>query len=151
MTALRSMIRVQGWVLEEKRRNLAEIQVFADKLKSDLSALDDSIEAEREAAGSSDEVGLTYPAFVAAALDRRKQAEAETIGKLENQIDAAREEVAEAFQQLKAYEMAQENQERREAAGRDRAERIAQDELGVSLYRRNKRSERLGASRRHPV
>ena len=40
MTALDSMIRVHGWILEEKRRNLAEIQAFADKLKADLATLD---------------------------------------------------------------------------------------------------------------
>ena len=136
MTALESMIRVHGWILEEKRRGLAEIQVFADKLKNDLAALDRNVEAEREVANQSETAGLAYPAFVAAALDRRKRL-SETILRLEAQIDSARDEVVEAFQQLKAYETAQENHERREAAGRDRAERIAQDELGVSLYRRN--------------
>ncbi len=136
MTALESMIRVHGWVLEEKRRSLAEIQTFTDKLKNDIVALDQNVEAEREAANQSDEASLAYPAFVAAALDRRKRL-SETISKLETQIDAVREEVAEAYQELKAYEMAHESQQRREATGRARAERIAQDELGVSIYRRN--------------
>lgn len=139
MTALESMIRVHGWILEEKRRDLAEIQVFADKLKNDLAALDRNVEAEREAANQSEMAGLAYPAFVAAALERRKRL-GETIRRLEAQIDSAREEVVEAFQELKAYETAHENHERREAAGHDRAERIAQDELGVSLYRRNNTS-----------
>jgi len=137
MTALESMIRVHGWILEEKRRDLAEIQVFADKLKNDLATLDQNVEAEREAANQSETASLAYPAFVAAALDRRKRL-GETIRRLEAQIDSAREEVAEAFQQFKAYETAHENHEGRESAGRDRAERIAQDDLGVSLYRRNK-------------
>lgn len=139
MTALESMIRVHGWILEEKRRSLAEIQVFADKLKNDLAALDRNVEAERDAANGSDAASLAYPAFVAAALERRKRL-SETIGRLELQVDAARDEVAEAFKELKAYETAHKNHERREAAGRDRAERIAQDELGVSLYRRNNAS-----------
>ena len=139
MTALESMIRVHGWILEEKRRSLAEIQAFADRLKTDLAALDRNVEAERAAADRSGEGSLAYPAFVAAALERRRRL-TETIGKLELQIDAARDGVAEAFKELKAYEMAHESQLRREAAGRDRAERIAQDELGVSLYRRNQAS-----------
>lgn len=139
MTALESMIRVHGWILEEKRRDLAEIQIFADKLKNDLAELDRNVEAEREAAGQSDAASLAYPSFVAAALERRKRL-SETIGKLELQIDAARDEVAQAFKELKAYETAYENHERREAAGRDRAEGIAQDELGVSLYRRSNAS-----------
>lgn len=139
MTALKSMVRVHGWVLEEKRRDLAELQIFVDKLKKDLEALDHNVEAERAAAGRSEEANLAYPAFVAAALDRRKRL-CETIFNLEQEVEAARDAVAEAFKELKAFEMAHENQERREAEGRSRAERIALDEMGVSLYRRNSAS-----------
>ena len=139
MTALQSMIRVHSWVLEEKRRGLAEIQAFVDKLKNDIALLDQNIEAERGVTGRLEEANLAFPAFVAAALDRRKRL-CETISNLEQQVDEARDAVAEAFQELKAYEMAYENQERREAAGRARAERIGQDELGIDLYRRNKAS-----------
>lgn len=137
MTALQSMIRVHQWVLDERRRSLADLQVFLDKLKGDLTMLDGSLEAERTAAEASPEAGLAYPAFVAAALERRKKLNG-TIAELEGEVEALREEVAEAFAEVKKYELAQENQGRRDAAKRSRKQRLEADELGVSLYRRNK-------------
>ncbi len=137
MTAIESMIRVHRWVLDERRRNLADLQVFVDKLKGDLVGLDGKLEAEREAAGASPEAGLAYPAYVAAALDRRKRL-CGSIADLEAQVEALREEVAEAFGELKKYELAQENNGRRNAAKRSRKQRLEADELGVSIYRRNK-------------
>ena len=141
MTALKSMIRIHQWMLDERRRNLADLQVFLDKLQGDLAALDHSLEAERAAAETSPEAGLAYPAFVAAALERRKKL-CGTIEELEGQVEALREAVAEAFAEVKKYELAQENQGRRDAAKRSRKQRLEADELGISLYRRNKAAER---------
>lgn len=136
MTALDSMVRVHRWMLDEKRRALGELQVFSDKLRNDLVALDAGIDDERAAAGRDEQVNLTYPAFVAAALDRRKKL-CETIANLDKEIDALRQEVGEVFQELKKYELAKDNTRRREGAKRARKDRLAQDELGVGLYRRN--------------
>jgi flagellar export protein FliJ len=137
MTALDSMVRVHRWVLDEKQRKLADLQAFVDKLRGDLTTLDKQLETEREAAGRSDEAGSVYPAFVAAALDRRKKL-CETIANLDTETEAAREDVAEAFSELKKYELARDNQESQESAKRNRRERISLDELGVSIYRRTR-------------
>ena len=139
MTALDSMVRVHRWMLDERQRKLADLQVFVDKLKDDLTALDKELEAEREVADGSDEAGMAYPAFVAASLERRKKL-CDTIANLESEIEAVREEVAEAFGELKKFEMARDNQDLREADKRNRRDRLNVDELGVSIYRRNKAS-----------
>ena len=47
--ALGSMIRLHRWMLDEKRRNLADLQVFAEKLREDLSQLDSEMEAQKAA------------------------------------------------------------------------------------------------------
>jgi flagellar export protein FliJ len=144
MSALESMIRVHQWMLDERRRSLAELQVFLNKLKADLVALDANLEEERAAVdssqGGSGEAALTYPAFVAAALERRKKL-CGTIANLEGQLEALREEVAEAYRELKKYELAQESQVKRASAKRARKERLDLDELAISLYRRNKAAE----------
>ena len=139
MTALDSMVRVHSWVLDEKQRKLADLQALLQKLTNDIANLDDELETERTAAGKSDEAGAAYPAFVAAALDRRKKL-CETMANLEQESEAAREEVREAFGELKKYELARKNQESQESAKRKRGERIHLDELGVSIYRRNRAS-----------
>jgi flagellar FliJ protein len=137
MTALDSMVRVHRWVVDEKRRKLADLQTFVDKLKDDLIKLDEELETEREGAGRSDEAGLTYPAFVAAALERRSKL-CETIANLEKEIEETREDVAESFRELKKFEMARTNQESQESAKQSRRDRLALDELGISIYRRNR-------------
>ena len=137
MTALQSMVRVHRWVLEEKQRKLAELQGLADRLRADIAQLDRELENERRAAEASDEAGLAFPNYVAAALDRRRRL-CETIDNLELEVDAAREEVAESFAELKKYEIARDNQDRRNTAKRDRRERADLDELGISIYRRSR-------------
>jgi len=139
MTALDSMVRVHRWVLDERQRKLVDLQLFVDKLKDDLTALDKQLEAEREVADGSDEAGMAYPAFVAASLERRKKL-CDTITNLESEIEAVREEVAEAFGELKKFEMARDNQGQRESDKRNRRDRLNVDELSVSIYRRNKAS-----------
>ena len=137
MTALQSMVRVHRWVLEEKQRKLAELQSLADRLRGDLTQLDSELEAERQAAEASDEAGLAYPSYVAAALDRRRRI-CETIDNLETEVEAAREEVAESFAELKKYEIARDNQQRRKTAKHARRERADLDEIGISIYRRTR-------------
>ena len=137
MTALDSMVRVHGWMLEEKQRKLADLQALLRKLADDLASLDQELDAEREAAGKSDEAGAAYPAFVAAALDRRKKL-CKTIANLEKESEAARAEVTEAFGELKKYEIASDNRQVQESDKRKRSERINLDELGVSIYRRSR-------------
>lgn len=137
MTALASMVQVLRWVLDEKQQKLAELQAFVDKLTEDLNALDTDLETERKAAGQCDEAGSVFPAFVAAALDRRKKL-CETIVNLGKEVEAAREDVAEAFSELKKYELALKNQELLVSTRRSRRERMNLDELGVSIYRRTR-------------
>jgi flagellar export protein FliJ len=139
MTALDSMVRVHSWVLDEKQRKLADLRALLQKLTDDLANLDKEFDAEREAAGTSDEAGAAYPAFVAAALDRRRKL-CQSIANLEKECEAARQEVTEAFGELKKYELARDNHESQESAKRKRSERINLDELGVSIYRRTRAS-----------
>lgn len=135
--ALGSMIRLHRWMLDEKRRNLADLQVFAEKLREDLGQLDSEMEAQKAAAEVGNEAGLAYSSYVSAALERRKKVEG-TITNLEVEIEAAREDVAESFRELKRYEAAQEGQRAKAKADRNRRERINQDELAVGLYRRSR-------------
>ena len=117
MTALDSMVRVHRWVLEEKQRKLVDLRTLLERLKCDLEGLDAELEA-------------------AAALDRRRKL-CETIANLEQETEAAREEVTEAFSELKKYEIASDNRASQESDKRKRRERINLDELGVSIYRRS--------------
>ena len=135
MTALGSMVRVHRWILDEKRQKLAEIERFADRIKLDLERLDENLAAERDAAAQSPDGSVAFASFIAAALERRRRL-VDSITNLEREADLARDEVNEAFRELKKYEMAEDAAEKRESLKRKKQEQLALDEVGVGLYRR---------------
>ena len=47
-----------------------------------------------------------------------------------------RDEIREAYQELKTFEITQENREKREAAELERKNNAVLDEIGLTLYRR---------------
>ncbi len=139
MTALGSLVRVHSWALNEKRQKLAGLEELADKMHKDLEQLEAELNNEQRAATGSIEGTIAFPAFVAAALERRKKLR-ESIANLRLAIDAARTEVREAFQEVKKYEFARDNYERREREKVARREQRELDELGTNMHRRKKAS-----------
>lgn len=140
MSALNNLVRVHRWILDEKRQKLADLEQLADKMRQDLKDLEESAEAEKGSASKSFEGTLAYPTYIAAVLERRKKIR-ESIVNMDQVIEAAREEVHEAFQELKKYELARNNHQLREQKKHNRREQLALDEAGVSMYRRNANSQ----------
>ncbi len=137
MTAVGSLVRVHSWALNEKRQKLAGLEELADKMHQDLEQLEAELNNEQRAAAGSMEGTIAFPAFVAAALARRKKLR-ESIADLGLAIDAARAEVREAFQEVKKYELAQDNYERREREKVARRDQRELDELGANIHQRKK-------------
>jgi len=135
MAALESLVRVHKWVLNEKRQKLAALEELIARMRADVERLEADLEQEREAATENAAGTVAFPAFVAAAMERRKR-QRRTIAELESAAEAARDEVHAAFQDLKAYEMARDKHEREEAERLNRQERSTLDELGLDMYRR---------------
>ncbi len=135
MSSLKNLVRLHQWTLDEKRQTLVELETLHDKLTTDLSGLSAQMDHERAVAEKSEQGMAAYPAFVAVVLERRRKL-AETIEKVEASIDAARDEVSLAYQELKKYELAQANEEKREKKRQERLEQILQDEQGAESHRR---------------
>ncbi len=140
MSALGSLVRVHTWALNEKRQTLVGLEELADKLHGDLEDLEAGLQREQSAATGSIEGTIAFPAFVAAALERRKRLRV-SIANLDLGIEAAREEVREAYLEVKKYELARDNDERREQDKLALSERKALDELGATLHQRRKLSQ----------
>ena len=140
MSALGSLVRVHTWALNEKRQTLVGLEELSDKLHGDLVALEAELQREQSAATDSIEGTIAFPAFVAAALERRKRLRV-SIANLDLGIEAAREEVREAYQEVKKYELARDNDERREQDKLALNERKALDELGATLHQRKRMSQ----------
>ena len=143
MTALGSLVRVHTWALNEKQQTLAGLEELAERIRKDLEGLEAEMLQEQSAATGSIEGTIAFPAFVAAALERRKKLRV-SIANLDLGIEAAREEVREAYQEVKKYELARDNHQRREQDRIALRERNALDELGANLHRRRKTSQSDG-------
>ena len=141
MPALHSLARVHNWVLNEKRQRLAGLEELAAKMRGDLATLEKQIEDEQRVAADSMEGTIAFPAFIEAALERRKRL-SKSIANLERAIEAARDEVHEAFQEAKKFELARDNNERRELDRIARRDQAELDELGVSMHERSRRLKR---------
>lgn len=135
MNPLTSLIRVHKWALDEKRQKLAGLEELVRKMRVDLAEIDRDLDREKEAATESMAGTMAFPAFMAAAMERRRRLR-QTIAELEQAAEEARDEVQAAFQEVKSYELALERHEREEQARLDRDEQIALDEVGATMHLR---------------
>ena len=145
MGALKSLVRVHTWALNEKRRKLAGMVQLRERLNDDLRRLQEEQEREQKAATSSFEGTIAYPTFIAAALERRKRLR-DSVANLEKAIEAAREAVNAESQEVRRYEIAQDNFARRQQYEQARREQIALDDLGGQLHRRSHAEDHDGDS-----
>ena len=135
MKGLPTLIRVRQWELEEKRRKLADLEGLAAQLDEAIARLDDEVKMEQGVVQSSLEVNFAYAPYAAAAIERRRTLLA-SLEDVRQQILGASEEVTIAYQELKKYEVAQDNRRRRARVETNRREQIVLDEIGIEGFRR---------------
>lgn len=135
-TRLDNLIRLGEWNVDEKRRQLADLLKLMADLERRVRELDEEVEREKFAARTApSEGGMYYGAYIEAALKRRENL-MHSLEQMDPVIAAARDELAEAFQELKKFEITQRNRDRREARERARREQVFLDELGQENHRR---------------
>ena len=135
MKALSTLIRLHNHQLDDKRRALAEAERRLANAKAQRTALDEELVAEKRHAAEGGG-GYTYGAYLQAAKRRREAIDAGIVV-LEKAAGEARDAVAEAFAELKKYEITKANRERREQEEANRIEQNLLDEMGLSMHRRN--------------
>ncbi|TWA74781.1 flagellar export protein FliJ [Azospirillum brasilense] len=140
MSSLKTIIRLQKWKLDEKRRALAELQSLADRLQAEIERLKEEIAAERDTARGNVEYAFTYSNYIQAAMERGKRL-TQSLGQVEAQVAVATDEMAEAFQELKRYELAEEERLKREKEKLKRKEATMLDETALVGFRRRQREE----------
>ena len=143
MSNLKTVIRLHKWQLDEKRRALSELQNLRDRLVDELMRLREMVRHEQETARNDPAVAFGYPAFAAAARDRDLRLQ-QSIAQVDRQIEAATEEMAEAFQELKRFELAEEERLKREREKIRRKEDAMLDETALVGFRRRQEQESAG-------
>lgn len=138
MSALDSLIRLYKWQLDERRQQVAELERLEIRLKSELQKLHDEVAAEQRAAAGSTEAAQAWSGWSTVATARRKTLET-SIVEAQEQMVRAREALAEAFQEVKRYEIALATREKREKISLSRRAQQRQDEIALQTFR-NRRS-----------
>jgi flagellar FliJ protein len=135
MKGLPTLIRVRTWALEEKRRKVADLEALEAQLIEAIARLDDEVQIENQVAGNDTGASFTYGSYISAAIERRRTLD-ESVVDVRRQIEAAREEVTIAYQELKKFEVAHSNRKRRAQTEANRREQIVLDEIGLEGFRR---------------
>jgi flagellar export protein FliJ len=129
MKSREGLIRLKRFHVDEKRRQVAQIEAMIGEFERMAKDLDDQINAEQERSGIRDTNHFAYPTFAKAATQRRDNLRA-SAGELREQLAAAQADCAEAVEELQKYEA---------LAVRDNHDRTgdqANAERGASVYAR---------------
>ena len=136
MSRLTTLIRLHRWQLNEQRRRVVELETLAEAARGRIVALDEAVAAEGRHAEMDLTIRATYPAYVAAARERRNKL-CETLATLSGELAEAQEAVTIAFQELKKYELAEEAKQRREREFLARRDTIRLDEMAAQGFQRS--------------
>lgn len=138
---LKTLIRLSKFNVDEKRRTLTALQAREDQLLDDIARAQQQLKDEqRIAAEDATGVGFIYGAYHRAWMGVREDQDRALLA-VRRQIEGARDELAEAYRELKTYEITQSSREKSEQAEMDRKERIFLDEVGATLHRRKDAAE----------
>ena len=135
MKGLPNLIRMRRWALDEKRRELAELERLREGLEAQLTAIGAELLREQEAARRSVEYGYSYAGYAMAAMSRRTKVE-ESLRMVDQQMAVARDAVATAFSELKRFEHTQAQRVARNKRVADAREQVVLDDIGLDSFRR---------------
>ena len=135
MKALKSMIRLERWGLEEKRRELLRIQSQVSSVETAREELDSEVKHQQAAITDEVEMIFAYGNYAQGVLWRRDEL-AKEMQKLEPVVLESREQVASAYQSVRRYEIILEGKQKREAEESQRQEQRNIDDISMDIYRR---------------
>ncbi|WP_417308400.1 flagellar export protein FliJ [Devosia sp.] len=124
-----SLIRLKKFQVDEKRRQLAQIEMMVADFERMAHELDQQIEIEHQKTGISDVAHFAYSTFAKAAMGRRDNLLA-SAGDMKGKLEAAQDALAEAVEELKKVELLDQRETGREAAADAKAEQAEYDEMG---------------------
>lgn len=138
---IKTLIRLSKLTLDEKRKIVVTIETEIARVEKEKAALLARLEAEKQQAQNVSEGGLTLGAFIKATFKKRDQFDHQ-IAELNKVLEAAQDELRLAFEELKRFEIAKEQRDKREA--REEARRLTKqlDEVGATRTRRASESQK---------
>ncbi len=138
MSSLDTLIKLHRWQLDEQRRRVAEFETLAEKLRAEMQRLDSEEDFEQRVATDSPEGSYAYGAYARALIERRSKL-AQSVQETEQQIVSARAALADAYAEVKRYEIAAANRLLAKHRGIERIRQQELDEVALAGFRRKEK------------
>jgi flagellar biosynthesis chaperone FliJ len=135
MSSLDTLIKLHRWQLDAQRRKVAEFESLAEKLRAELQRLESEEQFEQRIAGDSHEANYAYSGYAKSLIDRRAKL-TRSIEETEQQIVETRAALADAYAEVKRYEIAAANRLLAKHRGIERLRQQELDEVALAGYRR---------------
>ena len=138
---LKTLIRVHKFELDEKQRQLGNLLRFEQALQNRKILLAKRFIEEEQAANSSPVAAITFGAYVDWHIEENRRVD-RALEENRHEILLMRDEIIEAYQELKTLEITQDNRDKRELAELERKTNAMLDEIGLTLHRRRQEQEK---------
>ena len=135
MSGLDQLLRLQRWTLDEKRRQASDLELLIERLILDITKLDEQVEREIEASRANIELQRALPGYRQAMKGRRERLDKSLID-LRGELEKLREQITEAFSDLKKTEQTVKNRQQRQRLNERRKDQAISDEVGLQQHRR---------------
>lgn len=124
MKSRETLIRLKRFHVDEKRRQVSQLEAMIAEFERMAVELEREITSEQSRAGITDPGHFAYPTYAKAAIQRRDNL-SRSVSDLKIQLDEARARLADAYEELKKVEILEERDQQRgrmEEAAREQAE-----------------------------
>lgn len=128
-----TLIRLKKFQVDEKRRQVAQLEGMIAEFERMAHELDQQILSEQDKAGIHDVTHFAYPTFAKAAMVRKENLLQSAEG-LRGQLEAARGALSEAFDEMKKIELLEERDRETERSVNAMREQAELDETAARQY-----------------
>ena len=131
MKSRETLVRLRRFQVDDKRRRVAQIETMIaefDRMAADLTR---EIAVEEQRSGISDPAHFAYPTYAKAAAQRRDNLRRSAVD-LHAQLDDAKAELGEAFEELKKVEILEDRERSAERAVETARDQAAMNQIGLA-------------------
>lgn len=126
-----TLIRLKRFQVDEKRRQVVQIETMIAEFERMASDLDREIQHEQDKAGIHDISHFAYPTYAKAAMTRRDNLK-RSADELAGQLSDAQAALGEAFEELKKVELLEERDHAKERVAEGVRDQVEMDRIGLS-------------------
>jgi flagellar export protein FliJ len=131
MKSRETLIRLKRFQVDEKRRRVAQIEMMIAEFDRMAADLNREIASEEQRAGISDPAHFAYPTYAKAAMQRRDNLK-RSADELAGQLEDAKAELGEAFEELKKAEILEDRERNAERVLESARDQAAMNQIGLA-------------------